>query len=655
MIPTAPTVSEKVQHRRHLRIVDGEATTGRSAVWPVVVLGAAVASGQVWGGLYKLSIWGPAAIAVAVVLVCVLVLHPARPSGPATAVLVALAGLAGLSAASMLWAESVPEASLQAHRWALYAGLFGVVALVVRDAGRRRGLIVGIGAAGAAILGGVAAILAFGDASSLFFVMRLTEPLGYVNGQAAALGFALWPALALAERARGAMLRGAGAATACLACGLLLLTQSRGALLAVACALCFLLAAIPGRVRRAWLCVFVGVAVAAAAGSLLGVYSSTPSALAQPADGVVHHAVRLLLVASLGCGLAWGFATSALGGDPGPSERLRRAGRWGLLAIAAAAVAAVIAVTGDPVSSARAQLREFTTLDTSSLSGSRLLAGGGGRYDYWRVAVDEFRAKPVLGVGAGNYSLDYFRLRRTAEDIRQPHSLELQALAELGLGGIALVLTLVAALLLSCVRAARGFGEAAPELGVVVASSGVIVSWVAQTSADWLHLVPSLTGVMICAAAVVQPPPRPGVVHGRKLLAPAAAIALTVLAAAGIGRLTLADRFRGEARAALATDPAAAIRLADRALRLQGDDLRTLYVKSAGFARRDDYANARATLLEAVRAEPHNFVPRVLLGDLATRRGDHAAAVARYRAAIELNPRDGLLRQAYEQARASAR
>ena len=40
--------------------------------------------------------------------------------------------------------------------------------------------------------------------------------------------------------------------------------------------------------------------------------------------------------------------------------------------------------------------------------GSRLTSAGGNRYDYWRVALDQFREWPLTGVGAGNFDRTYF-------------------------------------------------------------------------------------------------------------------------------------------------------------------------------------------------------------------------------------------------------
>ncbi len=42
---------------------------------------------------------------------------------------------------------------------------------------------------------------------------------------------------------------------------------------------------------------------------------------------------------------------------------------------------------------------------------------------------------PVAGVGAGGYTVAYYKQRRTTEAIENPHSIELELLAELGLVG----------------------------------------------------------------------------------------------------------------------------------------------------------------------------------------------------------------------------
>ena len=116
-----------------------------------------------------------------------------------------------------------------------------------------------------------------------------------------------------------------------------------------------------------------------------------------------------------------------------------------------------LAAVGNPVDRARTEVRAFKNLDSGSAaeSSTRFTSGGGNRYDYWRVAVNQFKDHPLKGIGAGNYDRTYFLERRTVEDVRQAHSLPLQVLGDLGLvGGLGLLL-FVGAVLAGFARRAR--------------------------------------------------------------------------------------------------------------------------------------------------------------------------------------------------------
>jgi hypothetical protein len=305
------------------------------------------------------------------------------------------------------------------------------------------------------------------------------------------------------------------------------------------------------------------------------------------------------------------------------------------------------------VRTARTQVHNFIHLKNGADT-SRFLSGGGNRYDYWRVAWSSFTAHPLRGVGAGNYAPDYFLHRRTTEDIRQPHSVELQTLTELGLvGAIALGLFLlgVALGLAQRARAARAdFAERA----IAVAAGGTFVAWFAHTSVDWLHLLPGLTGIALASAAALcvresaAPAPGPGS-RRRTVVAVLATIALVIFGAITVVRPLLAEHERSQAQSQVARSPARALASANRSLGLDPAPLLTYYVKSAAYARLGDYQDARATLLVAARREPHDFVTWVLLGDLATRRGDLPTARRAYLRAAGLNPRDQALRRLVRQ------
>jgi len=337
----------------------------------------------------------------------------------------------------------------------------------------------------------------------------------------------------------------------------------------------------------------------------------------------------------------------------------RRLATGAVIAAAAVAVVVLVVTAGTVSRTAREQYDAFIRLapeaqQPAEIHSTRLLSGAGHRYDYWRVAWSAFRDHPAGGVGAGNYPEPYFERRATEEDVRQPHSIELQTLAELGLAGAALVAGLIAGLAWGAARLARAARTSARSRGLAVAAVGTLVAWLVHTSVDWLHLIPGVTGIALGAAVVLVRAPdagAAGAAQPRRAARPRARLALAcsaalLLAIAGVAlsRQGLAEHYRSAAQAALPRDPARALTEADRSLRIDPDDIDAYYVKAAALARFNQGATATATLLAAARRAPENFVTWALLGDLAVRMGQESKARGYYRRALRLNPRDRTLR-----------
>ncbi len=595
-------------------------------------------------GFYDTGVWAPIALGLLAALVGLLVARPALPSRTSLVAAGALALIWLWAFLSTSWAESADQALTDANRWLLYAALFGVLVLLLRD--DRLGAIV-IGAATAAVLalgGYVALRMLVGSGAGLFLQGRLLEPLGYINGQGGYLLLGVWPLVAGAERARRPLAAGAALGGATLLGGLAVLSQARAIVPALVLSAAALLLVVPGRLRRAWALLFLLAGVAAALPWLLDVYDI--GALGRvPADAVFRNAALAILASAAVVAVAWGL-TTALARRAIPRGRLAAA--VALLAVCCVAVGVALAAVNDPVGRVKDQYNAFVHLRSDSDSSSRFTSGGGNRFDYWRVAANEFSSSPARGLGAGNYDRDYFRERHTTEDIRNPHSIWMQTLSELGLVGTLLVLAFVLAVLTGIVRRARA-ARADPRSGALaVGAGGMFLVWLLHTSVDWLHLIPGLTGLALCAAAVLVGPWRSGAPAGRsraRIVVTVAVGAIAVVGAVAVGRAALAERHRHDAQDSLRAGHAAQAR--DRArdsLRLNDEALPTYYVLAAAEARRGRYRQARAALTEAIRREPHDFVPRGLRAELALRRGDLAAARADYRAASRLSPRDQTLR-----------
>jgi len=614
------------------------------------VVGLTLGASAAFSGFYDTSDWRIAALVLLTVLVTLVVIAPALPRGPALAALAGLSFLALWSLLSGNWGESSEQALQDAHRWLLYALLLGVLLLLLDHDRRSGAVLLGAATAGVLAIGAydLAEMLA-GDGPSLFVLSRLNEPLGYTNGQGTYFVLAIWPLVAVAERNRWSIAKGLALAAASALAALAVMSQSRGALVAFGVSAVGLLALAPGRKRRAWalLTILGGVLLASAAGmdDLLSAASSDE--LAPSAETVRRGALGALFGAgvagsvwALGCWLTGLFGVSRV-------DRLRMSilSAAGLATVSVLGVIAVFTLANDPIGKVGDQFDAFRKLETSTAGQSRLVSGSGNRYDYWRIALRGFTAQPLAGEGAGSFGPRYFRERETTDDIRQPHSLELQTLADTGLvGGAGLALAL-GAMLLAFWRRLRT--ETDPRLAAVsLAAAGVFLAWLVQTSVDWLHLIPGLTGIALCGAAIVLAPSltsaeAPG--YRTRILVLVACLAAVVVLAASLGKSVVAGDRREEARAQIATNPAEAIDLANDSLALDRDSLETYYAKAAAYARLDRYADARATLLEAARLEPREFVTWGLLGDLAIRRGNLDAAEIAYARASRLSPRDAAL------------
>ena len=271
-----------------------------------------------------------------------------------------------------------------------------------------------------------------------------------------------------------------------------------------------------------------------------------------------------------------------------------------------------------------------------------------------------WREHPVLGVGAGNYARSYYQQRATTEDIQQPHSIELQALSELGLVGALLLAGFLAGIAWGAARMRPAARRSALTRSLMVGAVGAFNAWLVQTSVDWMQLLPGLTAIAIAAVAVMIRPrnrPQPAEVTSRNSgfgqRAHEQAMrsrsghqpswSTLIVAGASLSRQGLADLYRERAQNELATRPASALTDANRSLDIDSDAVETYYVKAAALARFDQAAGAETALRQALAHEPDNFVTWALLGDIAVR--DHRLRVARrdYLHAHLLNPRDTTL------------
>jgi hypothetical protein len=397
---------------------------------------------------------------------------------------------AGWSLASMAWAPLAGNAYHAGQLVFLYAGGLLAAAMLLRHPvaqalvepalGLGATVVIGYGLAGRLLPG----VLHF--ARSPAAMGRLEQPLTYWNatGELAALGLVLC-ARVIGDAARPAVLRTAAAAASVpLGMGLYL-SFSRGALFAWVAGLVALLVAAPRREQLHGLGVGAGATVlaAAAAAPFPGVTSLAGGLGQRERQGA---AVLVLLIGIVTAVVIVQRLLSAAGAQRPSALRLPRRATWIALVLICAGLAIAVA----------AGAKEGSNRPLGGGAG-RLVTFQSNRYAYWDVALRAFGTEPLHGVGAGNWSVWWLRYRSVDEFASDAHSLPLQTLAELGLVGVGLLVSVVAGIALAARRAHRR------DWALAAGPIAGLVCYAAHAPLDWDWQMPAVTLVAIALAGAL--------------------------------------------------------------------------------------------------------------------------------------------------------
>jgi hypothetical protein len=439
------------------------------------------------------------------VLVAVACLRPGGGRLYGVPFLLTFALLAAYTTLSIVWSLAPADSWLEANRILAYLAVAaGAVALVRLLPRCWSGLLYGV-------LAGTLLICLWALLTKVFpaslaadeQLARLRAPYEYWNSVGLTAAMAVPPLLWLAARRTG---YGVAAAMAWPALGLvfvcLMLSYSRGSLIALGVGLAVWFAAVPLRLR----------AVAALACSALAAVPLVLWAFAQ--DGLTvdrapmsarvdagHElgALLLLLVAVLAiAGLFVGFRTT----QHPPDARARRiAGRGLLGALALVPVAVLIALAASPGGISGQTTEAWNRLTdpqarTPGNTPDRLRATSSVRAQYWNEALKVHEHSTVVGTGAGSYATTRTRYRENGDLIvRHAHGYFVQTLSDLGWVGIGLTLlcglawVLTAAWALGMRRRDRGLPFDAERVALWTMAVGVVIFGV-HSAIDWTWFVP---------------------------------------------------------------------------------------------------------------------------------------------------------------------
>ncbi|HWG07927.1 MAG TPA: O-antigen ligase family protein [Solirubrobacteraceae bacterium] len=641
---------------------------------------------------YPVTHWAPGALLVLALLGVASVFVGLRPADMPPAVLVAVACLAAYTAfsfLSILWASVPGDAWEGADRTLLYFLVFALFACWPQR-GDTAALLLGgwtLAMAGFAVFVALHISSAgAGELTGMFGDGRLIYPSGYANANAAQWLMAFWPAVLLARSERLPWwLRGALAGGAVVLAEVALLSQSRGSLFATPIMLILVFALLPARARTFVLLVAVGAGVAAAAPAVLDVGDHLRGGAVLAAN--VHDATVATLVAGLVVGLLVAAGAAVESRRPLAPDTRRRVHRavsvTAIVALVAALVGGLVAA-GDPVHRVRHAWDTFKSPRgyAANATGNRLIGGlGSYRYDFYRVALDEFSAHPLGGIGADNFAQPYLARRHSHETPHYPHSVELRTLAQTGLVGTLLALVGLIAALIAAARAVglRGARDRDPLAGAVAAAAlSVFAYWLVHGSFDWFFEFAGLGAAafaflgLACAlsprrgaedggsAASAEreggraheesshPRTRPGAPRALAW----AAVALVALAA---GASLVAPWFSGleiDSAASIWTrTPLQAYQRLDDAARLDPLSDEANLVAGSIALRFNDLDRAEREFGRALERVPGDAYATLELGAIASSRGHRAKATRLLERAVRLNPRDPLTLNALREVR----
>ncbi len=595
---------------------------------------------------YQPTTWYPGALFLLSLAVVWFVAN-GRPA-PSRSALVAIGCLAAFAAwcgLSVTWSGDQGIAWDGANRTLLYLIVYSLFASIPW---RRGSVPVFLSALALAALGiGLVdlARAAGGNTASFFIHGRLSAPAGYPNAACAVYLFSLWPLAYLAARRElPALVRGIALAAATALGELALLTQSRASLFVVPVVVVVYLVLVPGRVRAALALIPIGIALLLTRGELLDLYK--PIKAGQNPSGPIHSVLGTIGLSAAAVLVAW-TVVSLVDRRVELSAGAARSLRLAAIAIAAIAIVGGAAAVGlarpspeDRVSKAWHDFKSGQPAETgNSYFGLGL---GSNRYDFWRVALGEFRDHPVRGVGVDNFAQDYVRERRSSEEPLYPHSLILRVLAQTGIVGAILFGGFVVA---AAIAAGTAVWRRADLSGGVTRAGLVAVAYFAiHGSIDWFWEFPGLAAPALAWLGLAAGRGRAQTPARRTPLV-STALAVVVAAAAGASFLFpwLAELDARRASDTWATRPTGAFADLDHARALNPLSARADLLAGAIASRLNEVPRMRSAFQGALERDPRNWYAHLELGLAEAALGHKRAALKELGEASQLNPREGVV------------
>jgi O-Antigen ligase len=586
------------------------------------------------------------------------------------------AALAALTYLSIAWSVQPATSWTEANRTLSYLAAFGAAVALARLVPARWPALVGAIGTVAVLVCGYALLTkvfpASLDASDTFG--RLRTPFDYWNatGLMAAMGLpvCLW---AGARPVAGRVLRALAVPSVAILTTALVLSYSRGAMLAALVGLACWFVLVPLRLRATLVLVLGAAGGAIASGWALAHHAITHDYQALAARTAAGHDFGpVLLIVVILCTIAGGAAT--IGMDRvSLSRRLRhRIGTALVVLVAMVPVAVVVGAAASSRGLTGEASHAWHTLTSSSLSAqpgntaARLGSLGNSRSVYWREGLKVGEHALLAGVGAGGFDTARTRYTTNSTVFAHAHSYLIETFADFGLIGLVVSLALLLAWARACRRTlavSPGEQRASPERIGLQTLLSVVVIFGVSSLIDWTWFVPGVAVPALVAAGWLagrgrtadrptqaadrsdRARSRPVLTPGRLAAATGIGVALLVAGFFVWQPLHSADSFGSAISAMGRGDAAAALAAARSAADSDPVSIDPLLEESAIYTAMGNEAAARSELVQATSLQPENPEPWVYLGTFDLQAHHAQLAVGELETAHRLDLASGPISQ----------
>jgi hypothetical protein len=474
----------------------------------MLALLAATAYGMLDAGLYRDELWLPVAAGVLALLFVTLFVRGFYWDLPSVGILLVglLAVLVAVKGLSMVWTISETETIKETLRSSMYLAAF-LMALAALTSGRQVGSLID------ASVFMVVAVAGYGLLQKISPIeypvrsldgIRMDSTLQYSNTTAVILAMGVVLALARLGTLRSFALRGLYAAITLSFFIALYLTVSRGGIGSLGIGLIVLFVITSGRLRMLadlLLLSLPGAWLWWQMQSLPGLLGTGVSRQQKIADGTLF---RNDLIVALIVAFVLQAAYAILMNRYELSPVLRR--RLGILVVAGGVLAVVSGafvvvdgyggpgqaystLLGDAKETGNAGQR-LATLDISS------------RGDYWRVAWEAWKERPLTGTGAGTFQYTWLEDRPGFKGVKQVHNVYLEQGTETGLFAFVALLGFVVVLVGYTGRATWRSGPQGERRLLLAGLGSALMVYLVSSAFEWHWYLPASTLFFFILAAV---------------------------------------------------------------------------------------------------------------------------------------------------------